>query len=125
MLGSDLAYDERSIEALVAAVTKHLAPGGQARACPPLLGFPSQLPTPTPRLTQTLTLPSPLTLTLTKACLVNVRNRDGPPAAASAAFVEQLQRSDEGEVVVEEAALVNNYEKTDLFVLTFTKRQDV
>ena len=53
-----------------------------------------------------------------------MRNRDGPPAAASAAFVEQLQRSDEGEVVVEEAALVNNYEKTDLFVLTFTKRQD-
>ena len=77
----------RSIEALVAAVTKHLAPGGQA-------------------------------------CLVNVRNRDGPPAAASAAFVEQLQRSNEGEVVVEEAALVNNYEKTDLFILTFTKRMD-
>jgi len=87
LLGSDLAYDERSVEALVAAVTKHLAPGGQA-------------------------------------CLVNVRNRDGPPAAASAAFVEQLQQSDEGEVVVEEAALVNNYEKTDLFILTFTKKQD-
>ena len=52
LLGSDLAYDERSIEALVAAVTKHLAPGGQA-------------------------------------CLVNVRDREGPPAAASAAFVEQ------------------------------------
>ena len=60
-------------------------------------------------------------LTCTCAASGSVRGRDGPPAAAATAFVDALRSSDAGELTVEDASLVDNYETIPLYILRFTK----